>query len=128
MGARRTLASRNFASKQQLDEAQTALSKAEADLSLTRAIYAEDQAGPTKEERAIAEAKVALSEDHQFAPSRATQPRSGEAGLSIGPLGKRQIGGRGFDGSLALRDHLGARAWRVARRRRLMPPRLHGVS
>ena len=58
--ARPPLPPRDFASKQQLDESTTALSKAQASLDLARAIYAQDQAGPTAEERAIAEAKVVL--------------------------------------------------------------------
>jgi HlyD family secretion protein len=57
-----TLAAQSFASKQQLDESTTALSKAQASLDLVRASYAKDVAGPTKEERAIAEAKVKTSE------------------------------------------------------------------
>lgn len=55
------LAARDFASKQRLDEAATALDKAQASLALANATYAQDKAGPTKEERASAEARVALA-------------------------------------------------------------------
>jgi HlyD family secretion protein len=57
-----TLAAQNFASKQQLDETTTALSKAQASLDLARAIHAKDVAGPTTQERAIADAKVVVGE------------------------------------------------------------------
>ena len=61
-GRAATLAARQFASKQQLDERAAALAKAEANLTLLKAVYAQTQAGPTKEERAIADAKVELAE------------------------------------------------------------------
>ena len=57
-----TLAAKDFASKQQLDEATASLDKAEANYSQLKAAYAEDVAGPTDEERAIARAKVAYAE------------------------------------------------------------------
>jgi len=57
-----TLAIRDFASKQQLDETSAALSSAEANLSQLQAAYARSVAGPTEEERAIAKAKVAYAE------------------------------------------------------------------
>jgi multidrug resistance efflux pump len=56
------LASREFATKQHLDESATALKRAEASLILMRAGYAQNKAGPTKEDRASAEAKVALAD------------------------------------------------------------------
>jgi len=55
------LASREFATKQHLDETAAALKRAEASLTLMQATYAQNKAGPTKEERASAEAKVALA-------------------------------------------------------------------
>jgi HlyD family secretion protein len=55
-----TLAADKFASDQRLDESTTALSKAQASLDLARATYAKDLAGPTTQERAIAESKVLL--------------------------------------------------------------------
>jgi HlyD family secretion protein len=89
-----TLASRDVASKQQLDEATTALSKAEANLSLARATYAESKAGPTKEERDIAEAKVALAEatvadlEAQLAKTTLVAPVDGVVGLLVAELGE----------------------------------------
>jgi HlyD family secretion protein len=56
------LASEDFASKQLLDERTAARNKAEASLGLAQATYEESKAGPTKEERDIAEAKVVLAE------------------------------------------------------------------
>jgi multidrug resistance efflux pump len=89
-----TLAARDFASKQQLDEATTALSKAQASLDLARAADAEDQAGPTKEERAIAEAKVALAEataadvEAKLAKTTLVAPVDGTVGLLVSELGE----------------------------------------
>src|SRR5271165_2673775 len=57
-----TLAAKDFASKQQLDEATASLDKAEANYSQLKAAYAEDAAGPTAEERAIAKAKVVYAD------------------------------------------------------------------
>jgi HlyD family secretion protein len=56
------LASRDFASKQQLDESTAALAVAQAKLHLVQATLAQDNAGPTKEERRIAETRVALAD------------------------------------------------------------------
>jgi HlyD family secretion protein len=55
------LAARNFQTQQKLDEATAALKKAEASLTLQHANYARSKAGPTAEERASADAKVALA-------------------------------------------------------------------
>ena len=57
-----TLAARDFASRQTLDESNASLAKAEADLALKRAQFAAAHAGPTAEERALADARVALAE------------------------------------------------------------------
>jgi multidrug resistance efflux pump len=57
-----TLAVKDFASKQQLDEATASLDKAKANYSQLKAAYAQDVAGPTAEERAIAKAKVVYAE------------------------------------------------------------------
>jgi HlyD family secretion protein len=57
-----TLAAKDVASKQQLDQSTAALHKAEASLAQLRAIHQKNQAGPTAEERASARAKVVLSE------------------------------------------------------------------
>lgn len=56
------LAGKDFASKQQLDESTASLAKAQADLELKRAEATEASAGPTAEERAVADARVALAE------------------------------------------------------------------
>jgi multidrug resistance efflux pump len=56
------LAARDFASKQKLDESNASLAKARADLDLKRAQLAAAHAGPTVEERALADARVVLAE------------------------------------------------------------------
>jgi len=56
-----TLAAKNYASKQQLDEDAAALGEAEASLGLAQAALAQSKAGPTKEELAVAESEVALA-------------------------------------------------------------------
>jgi HlyD family secretion protein len=56
------LAKRAFASRQELDDRTAAMAKTEADLELKRAEHAAASAGPTLEERALADAKVALAE------------------------------------------------------------------
>ena len=55
------LAATNFTSKQQLDEITASRRKSEANLASLREAHARNNAGPTKEERASAEAKVALA-------------------------------------------------------------------
>jgi HlyD family secretion protein len=57
-----TLAAKDYASKQKLDEATASLDKALASYNQLKAVYAEDEAGPTAEERAIAKAKVIYAE------------------------------------------------------------------
>jgi HlyD family secretion protein len=56
------LAAREFASRQRLDESTASLDKARADLELKRAQLAAARAGPTQEERALADARVVLAE------------------------------------------------------------------
>jgi HlyD family secretion protein len=56
------LAVRDFASRQKLDESDASLAKARADLALKSAQLAAARAGPTAEERALADARVALAE------------------------------------------------------------------
>ena len=56
------LTARDFASRQELDDRTAALAKTEADLELKRAEHASASAGPTVEERALADARVALAE------------------------------------------------------------------
>ncbi len=57
-----TLASKAFASKQELDERAAAFALADAALGEGKAAYARNIAGPTNEERAIAATKVAYAE------------------------------------------------------------------
>jgi HlyD family secretion protein len=88
------LAAQSFASKQQLDETATALSKAQASLDLARATYGQDQAGPTVQERAIAAANVALSEatvadlEAKFAKTTLLAPADGVVELIVAELGE----------------------------------------
>jgi HlyD family secretion protein len=89
-----TLAAQNFASKQQLDENTTTLNKAQASLENSRAIHAQDVAGPTREERAIAEAKVAVGEaavadlKAKFAKTTLVAPTHGVVRLVVAELGE----------------------------------------
>ena len=89
-----TLAAQSFASKQQLDESTTALSKAQASLDLSRAIQAQDVAGPTTEERAIADAKVEVGEaavadlEAQVAKTTLVAPTDGVVRLIVAELGE----------------------------------------
>jgi HlyD family secretion protein len=89
-----TLAARDFASKQQLDESTTALGKAQASLDLARATYAQDQAGPTKEERIIASAQVVLADatvadlEAELAKMTLVAPADGVVGLIVAELGE----------------------------------------
>lgn len=88
------LAEHSFASKQQLDESTTALSKAQASLDLVRATYAQDQAGPTTQERAIAAANVALGDttvadlEAKLAKTILLAPTDGVVGLIVAELGE----------------------------------------
>jgi HlyD family secretion protein len=89
-----TLSARDFASKQQLDESSAALSKAEASLGLMQAVYDQSRAGPTKEERAIAEAKVALADatvadlEAKLAKTTIRAPVDGRVGILVARPGE----------------------------------------
>ncbi|MBV9634049.1 MAG: efflux RND transporter periplasmic adaptor subunit [Methylobacteriaceae bacterium] len=89
-----TLAARQFASKQQLDESTAALAKADANLALLKAAYTQSQAGPTKEERAIADAKVELAEatiadlEAKLAKTTLVAPADGVVGLLVAEPGE----------------------------------------
>jgi HlyD family secretion protein len=89
-----TLAGRGFNSSAQLDESNASLAKAMADLDLKRAQWAAAKAGPIAEERALADAKVALAAA-AVADARAkldkTQlvaPRSGMVGTRVAEIGE----------------------------------------
>jgi len=56
-----TLASKQFASRQRYDEASASLAEAQARVDDVEASLAQDKAGPTKEQRAVAESEVALA-------------------------------------------------------------------
>jgi HlyD family secretion protein len=89
-----TLAAQSFASKQQLDEGTTALGKAQASLDLARAIHTEDVAGPTAQERAIAEAKVVVGVatvadlEAKLAKTTLRAPTDGVVRLVVAELGE----------------------------------------
>ena len=57
-----TLAAKDFASKQELDERPRRSARPKPSSTRLKAAHAQDKAGPTAEERAIAEAKVAYAE------------------------------------------------------------------
>jgi HlyD family secretion protein len=89
-----TLAAQSFASKQQLDESTTALAKAQANLDLARATHARDVAGPTAQERAIAEAKVVVGEaavvdlEAKLAKTTLLAPTDGVVRLVVAEVGE----------------------------------------
>jgi len=80
------LATEAFASRQSLDERTASLRAAEANLALQRAAYDQNRAGPTKEEREIAQAKVVLAEaavadyEAKLAKVKLFAPADGEIG------------------------------------------------
>jgi HlyD family secretion protein len=88
------LAGRNFASRQQLDEAASSLSKAEASLAEMQAIQHRNEAGPTAEERMIAEAKLTLATAHaadleaKLAKTRIISPIDATVGLVVASTGE----------------------------------------
>jgi multidrug resistance efflux pump len=88
------LAARDFASRQELDDRTAQLTKSEADLALKRAQHAAGKAGPTAEERALAEARVALAEatvadlQAKLDKTRLTAPVDGVVGVIVGERGE----------------------------------------
>ena len=88
------LAGKNFASNQQLDESTASLAKAKAELDVKRAEAAEASAGPTAEERALADARVALAEatvaklQAQLDKTILTAPVDGTIGIRVAELGE----------------------------------------
>jgi HlyD family secretion protein len=89
-----TLAAKDVASKQQLDENTATLKKAEANLSLAQATYEQSKAGPTKEERAVAAAKVELAQatvadvEAKLAKTTLVAPDDGVVGILVAELGE----------------------------------------
>jgi multidrug resistance efflux pump len=94
IGRTTTLAARDFASRQELDDRTAALAKSEADLALKRAQHAAGAAGPTAEERALADARVALAEatvadlQAKLDKTHLTAPVDGVVGVIVGERGE----------------------------------------
>ena len=88
------LAADTFASKQALDERTAAFRAAEANLAMVRAVYNQNKAGPTKEEREIAQANVVLAEaaladlEAKFAKTKLFAPADGVIGTLASYLGE----------------------------------------
>lgn len=88
------LAGKNFASKQTLDELTAALAKTQADLDLKRAQAARASAGPTVEERALADAQVVHAEatvaelQAQLDKTRIVAPQDGTIGIRVAEPGE----------------------------------------
>jgi multidrug resistance efflux pump len=89
-----TLAAKNYASKQQLDESNASLAKAQADLEIKRARSAAAVAGPIPQELVLADAKVAVAEatvadlQAKLAKTTLTAPADGTIGLLVAELGE----------------------------------------
>jgi HlyD family secretion protein len=88
------LAAKNYASKQQFDEDAAALAEAQASVSLAEAALTQSNAGPTKEELAVAQSQVALGLatvadlEAQFAKTTLTSPVDGVARLLVAEPGE----------------------------------------
>jgi HlyD family secretion protein len=88
------LAGKDFATKQALDESTASLAKSKANLDLKRSQAAEASAGPTAEERALADAQVALAEatvatlQAQLDKTRLTAPADGKIGIRVAEPGE----------------------------------------
>jgi multidrug resistance efflux pump len=88
------LAARDYASRQQLDESTAQLAKSVADLDLKRAQHAAAKAGPTAEERALADAKVVLAGatvadlQAQVDKTRLVAPADGVVGVIVAEQGE----------------------------------------
>jgi multidrug resistance efflux pump len=88
------LAARDYASRQQLDERTAQLAKTVADLDLKRAQHAAASAGPTAEERALADARVVLAEatvadlQAQLDKTRLVAPADGVVGVIVAEQGE----------------------------------------
>jgi HlyD family secretion protein len=89
-----TLASKQFNTEQQLDVATTARDNAEAKLRQLKATEQESRTGPTAEERAVAEAEVALATakwrdlEAKFAKTQILAPIDGVVGLIVASEGE----------------------------------------
>jgi HlyD family secretion protein len=89
-----TLAAKNFASKQQFDQDAASLREAEASLELARSAEARDKAGPTREERMIADSQVTQADakvadlEAQFAKTELLAPTDGVVALLVAEPGE----------------------------------------
>lgn len=89
-----TLAGKGFTSRQKLDESNASLAKARLDLDLKQAQLTAAQAGPTAEERALADAKVARAEasvadlQAQLDKTRLIAPIDGTIGIRVAEPGE----------------------------------------
>jgi HlyD family secretion protein len=89
-----TLAAKNFVSKQQLDENAASLREAEAALALAQSAEARDRAGPTREERIVADSQVAQADakvadlEAQFAKTQLVAPIDGVIALLVAEPGE----------------------------------------
>jgi HlyD family secretion protein len=89
-----TLAAKNFVSKQQFDENAASLREAEAALELARSAAARDRAGPTREERIVADSQVVQADakvadlQAQFAKTQLLAPTDGVIALLVAELGE----------------------------------------
>jgi HlyD family secretion protein len=89
-----TLTGHGFDSQSRLDESTAALAMAQSDLDLKRAQHSAAAAGPTKEERAVADGGVAVAEaalvraQAHLAKTRITAPVSGAIGVPVADLGE----------------------------------------
>jgi HlyD family secretion protein len=93
------LAARSDVSIQQLDEARAEAARCEADLAVAQGRYAEAQAGPTTEERALADMQVRAAEAaRDVVQARATKlllrsPATGVVGMVVPEIGEAVIPG-----------------------------------
>jgi len=94
------LATKSFASGQRLDESTASLAKAKADLELKQAAAGAAKAGPIAEERALADARVALAEatvadlETQLAKTRLLSPVDGTIGIRVAEPGEIMAPGK----------------------------------
>jgi HlyD family secretion protein len=89
-----TLAAKNFVSKQRFDENAASLREAQAALELARSAEARDRAGPTREERIVADSQVAQADakvadlQAQFAKTQLLAPTDGVIALLVAEPGE----------------------------------------
>ncbi|HEX3349446.1 MAG TPA: HlyD family efflux transporter periplasmic adaptor subunit [Acetobacteraceae bacterium] len=94
-----TLASRSFASQQDLDIARAAEARSAADILVAQQRYAEAERGPTAEERALADATVGAAEatlgviEARAAKMLLRAPTSGTVGTLVAETGEAVVPG-----------------------------------